>query len=163
MSKLYPSKEGFKPDKSVAVGGTVLRSDPIEYNVGREVRTLKVRNCGDRPIQIGSHFHFFEVNRFLEFDREQAFGHHLNIPSTTAIRFEPGDERTVELVPYVGKQRVVGFNALVEGYTGGEDAPVYYPTKQRALRRMRHLGFLDSGCEHRCKSKSTGEINKKTE
>ena len=82
--------------------------------------TLKVRNTGDRPIQVGSHFHFFEVNRALEFDRAAAFGLRLDIPARTAIRFEPGDEKEVTLVPFGGKQRVYGFNNLVDGWTAGK-------------------------------------------
>ena len=82
--------------------------------------TLKVRNTGDRPVQVGSHFHFFEVNRALEFDRAAAFGQHLNIPASTALRFEPGDEREVKLVPYGGKRAVYGFNNLVDGPTAGK-------------------------------------------
>src|SRR6187401_2807007 len=78
-----------KTDTTTKVGGIVFASTPIEINAGRERVTLKVRNTGDRPIQIGSHFHFFEVNRALEFDRGAAFGMHLNIPATTGIRFEP--------------------------------------------------------------------------
>ena len=97
----------------------MLAEGDVEYNAGRRVRKMKVRNTGDRPIQVGSHFHFFEVNRLLEFDREAAFGCHLNIPATTAIRFEPGDARTVELVAYGGRRRVVGFGGLVNGWTGG--------------------------------------------
>ena len=77
---------------------------------------VKVRNTGDRPIQIGSHFHFFEVNRALEFDRTAAFGKRLNITATTAIRFEPGDEIEVSLIPYGGKQTLYGFNNLVDGW-----------------------------------------------
>ena len=84
------------PNKTkTPVGGLILGSDPIEFNAGRKTITLKVRNTGDRPIQVGSHFHFFEVNRALEFDRHAAYGMRLNISSTTAIRFEPGDEKTV--------------------------------------------------------------------
>ena len=77
------------------VGGCIFAADPITFNESRPSITLKVRNTGDRPIQVGSHFHFFEVNRALEFDRAAAYGMRLNIPSTTAIRFEPGDEKTV--------------------------------------------------------------------
>ena len=83
----------------VAVGGYVCSSASITFDADRPVTTLTVRNSGDRPIQVGSHFHFFEVNRALEFDRSAAFGLHLNIPSSTATRFEPGDEREVQLVP----------------------------------------------------------------
>ncbi|MDE6438773.1 MAG: urease subunit beta, partial [Muribaculaceae bacterium] len=94
-----------------------------------------------RPIQVGSHFHFFEVNRYLEFDRKAAFGYHLNIPATTAIRFEPGDEKEVELVAFAGKQRIIGFNDLVNGYAGLEDKPNYYPHEIEAFRRMEEFGF----------------------
>jgi urease subunit beta len=101
----------------VPVGGVLLASGDIEINVGRQTTSLKVRNTGDRPIQVGSHYHFYEVNRHLSFEREQAFGYHLNIPATTAIRFEPGDERTVELVAYGGRRRVIGFAGAVNGWT----------------------------------------------
>lgn len=140
-AKLYGAGAGFVPEQPVPIGGVVLRSDEIEYNVGRPVTTLTVRNTGDRPIQVGSHFHFFEVNRYLEFDREAAFGTHLNIPATTAIRFEPGDERKVEVVPFAGKRRVIGFNSLVMGYAGTEDDPVYYPARTAAIARMHAEGF----------------------
>ena len=103
----------------VAVGGYVCHPAPITFHEKLKVTTLKVRNTGDRPVQIGSHFHFFEVNRALEFDREAAFGQHLYIPSATALRFEPGDEREVKLVPYGGKRAVYGFNNLVDGPTSG--------------------------------------------
>ena len=151
---LYPNQKGFTPEKQPKVGGTVLSKDSIEYNVGRESITLTIRNTGDRPIQVGSHYHLFEVNRFLDFDREAAFGMHLNIPSTTAIRFEPGDSKQVEAVAYGGKRRVIGFNSLVEGYAGEEDAPTYYPTRERAIRRMQRLGFKHT------KSKQSNKQNK---
>lgn len=140
---LYPSEAGFTPDRPIAVGGVISAEEPISYNELREVVSLKVRNTGDRPIQVGSHFHFFEVNRLLQFDRRRAFGRHLNIPATTAIRFEPGDEKQVELVPFGGKQRIIGFSGLVQGYTGSEDAPYYSPAKARAFRRMKARGFCD--------------------
>ena len=104
--------------KKVAVGGYVCHAAPIVYHDKLKVTTLKVRNTGDRPVQIGSHFHFFEVNRALEFDRPAAFGQHLNIPASTALRFEPGDEREVKLVPFGGKRAVYGFNNLVDGPIG---------------------------------------------
>ena len=140
-SKLYPSHRGFTPKKVPAVGGVILSQQDIEYNVGRRTATVTIRNTGDRPIQVGSHFHLFEVNRYLEFDRAAAFGMHLNIPATTAIRFEPGDSREVEIVEYGGKRRIIGFNNLTDGYTGGEDAPTYLPTYERALRRVHKAGF----------------------
>ncbi len=139
--KLYPSHQGFVPKKVPAVGGVILSQQDIEYNVGRRTATITIRNTGDRPIQVGSHFHLFEVNRYLEFDRAAAFGMHLNIPATTAIRFEPGDSREVEIVEYGGKRRIIGFNNLTDGYAGGEDAPTYLPTYERALRRVHKAGF----------------------
>jgi urease subunit beta len=102
---------------------------------------MKVRNTGDRPIQVGSHFHFFEVNPALEFDRAAAYGQHLNIPSSTAIRFEPGDERSVELVPYGGKRAAYGFNNLVDGVTTGPDAAI---DKAKAVALSAKRGFRSS-------------------
>ncbi len=87
----------------------------IELNAGKETVTLTVANTGDRPIQVGSHFHFFEVNAALSFERDRARGLRLDIPAGTAVRFEPGDERDVTLVPLAGERRVYGFNARVEG------------------------------------------------
>jgi urease subunit beta len=87
----------------------------IELNAGRPTVTLAVANAGDRPIQVGSHFHFFEVNAALQFDRNQAKGMRLDIPAGTAVRFEPGDEREVTLVPLVGSRQVYGLNALING------------------------------------------------
>ena len=106
--------------KGVGVGGYVCHADPVAFHDQLPVTTLKVRNTGDRPVQVGSHFHFFEVNRALEFDRAAAFGQHLHIPASTALRFEPGDEREVKLVPYGGKRAVYGFNNLVDGPTAGK-------------------------------------------
>lgn len=132
--------------KQVPVGGVLLSAEPIAYNCGRHTLKIRVRNTGDRPIQVGSHFHFFEVNRYLEFDRNAAFGCHLNIPATTAVRFEPGDEKEVELVAFAGKRRIIGFNSLTEGAAGTEDAPVYYPVRTLAVKRARLFGFKSSGC-----------------
>ncbi|MCY7331270.1 MAG: urease subunit beta [Pseudanabaena sp. CAN_BIN31] len=97
------------------VGEIITPDGEIELNAGREVITLKVGNSGDRPIQIGSHYHFYETNRALIFDRDRAKGMHLDIPAGTSIRFEPGDEKDVNLVAYVGSREIYGFNALVEG------------------------------------------------
>ena len=124
---------------STPVGGYILAADPIEINAGRPRRTLTVRNTGDRPVQVGSHFHFFEVNRALEFARERAFGQRLDIAAGTAVRFEPGDEREVTLVPFGGKRRVHGFNNLVDGW-----APIdgtYRPRATRAIGLAREYGF----------------------
>mgnify|MGYP006150055577 CR=1 FL=1 len=87
----------------------------IELNKGRELLSVKVSNIGDRPIQIGSHYHFYEVNEALQFEREHARGYRLNIASGTAVRFEPGQERTVELVAYAGSREVYGFQGKVMG------------------------------------------------
>jgi urease subunit beta len=89
--------------------------EPHDSNVGLEVRKLVVSNRGDRPIQVGSHFHFFETNSAREFDRQQARGFRLRIPSGTAVRFEPGDTREVELVALAGSREVYGLNGLVNG------------------------------------------------
>ena len=96
-------------------GEFFVKEGEIELNAGRMTRTILVSNTGDRPIQIGSHFHFYEVNAALEFDREQTKGMRLNIPAGTAVRFEPGDEREVELVTLAGSREVYGFNGLVNG------------------------------------------------
>lgn len=93
----------------------------IEINVGRAVTTIRVANTGDRPIQVGSHFHFIEVNKHLQFEREKAVGMHLNIPSGTAVRFEPGEEKEVELVEFGGKKHIFGLNELTEGSTHHKD------------------------------------------
>ena len=124
--------------KKVAVGGYVCHPAPIVYHDKLEVTTLKVRNTGDRPVQIGSHFHFFEVNPALEFDRPAAFGQHLNIPASTALRFEPGDEREVKLVPYGGKRGVYGFNNLVDGPTSGKAGDAARP---KAVALAARRGF----------------------
>lgn len=96
-------------------GELIPQSGQIELNVGRETVNIQVANTGDRPIQIGSHFHFYEVNEALQFDRNKSKGMRLNIPAGTAIRFEPGDEKEVELVELVGKRKVYGFNGLING------------------------------------------------
>ena len=98
------------------IPGEILPADgSIELNIGRESRTLDVRNRGDRPIQVGSHCHFFEVNRALEFDRGDAYGFRLDIPAGTSVRFEPGEERPVSLVAIGGRRIVQGVNRLAEG------------------------------------------------
>lgn len=96
-------------------GELLIDEGEIELNAGRPTLTLTVANRGDRPIQVGSHFHFYEVNRALAFDREQARGMRLDIPAGTAVRFEPGDEREVTLVTLVGSREVYGLNGLING------------------------------------------------
>ncbi|MDR1855226.1 MAG: urease subunit beta [Azoarcus sp.] len=98
------------------IPGEILSEDgEIELNAGRPVTTLTVKNTGDRPIQVGSHFHFFEANDALEFERARARGLRLNIAAGTAVRFEPGQSRTVELVPFAGERVVYGFQGRVQG------------------------------------------------
>jgi urease subunit beta len=128
------------PDKA-PVGGLILAEGDIELNAGRPTISLEVKNTGDRPIQVGSHFHFFEVNRYLEFNRPAAFGMRLNIPATTAIRFEPGDEKEVSLVPMGGKQFCLGFNNLVDGWTGDGPTPDYRPNFDAAVKKAKERGF----------------------
>ena len=96
-------------------GEIITHDGEIELNAGCSTVRLLVANTGDRPIQVGSHFHFFEVNAALNFDREQAKGMRLDIPAGTAVRFEPGDEKEVTLVPLTGTRQVYGFNARING------------------------------------------------
>ena len=96
-------------------GEIICKQGQIILNEGRKVIQLTVRNTGDRPIQVGSHYHFFEVNKWLSFDRAAAYGTHLDIPSGTSVRFEPGEEKKVSLVSLGGNQMVFGFNALTNG------------------------------------------------
>jgi urease subunit beta len=96
-------------------GELIPEPGELELNAGRPVTTVLVANSGDRPVQVGSHFHFFEANSALRFDREATRGLRLDIPAGTAIRFEPGDSREVQLVPFAGERRIFGFNGLVNG------------------------------------------------
>ena len=98
------------------IPGEIITEDgDIELNSGKEIITISVSNSGDRPIQVGSHYHFFETNRALIFNREITIGMRLDIPAGTAIRFEPGDTTEVRLVSYTGHRNVFGFNALING------------------------------------------------
>ena len=141
--KIGPPVDAHVDPASVAVpiGGYVCSAAAIAFDQDRPVTTLAVTSTGDRPIQVGSHFHFFEVNRALEFDRAAAFGQHLNIPASTAIRFEPGDVREIELVPYGGHRAVYGFNNLVDGPTADKGAAA---VKARAVARAAEQGFRSS-------------------
>ncbi len=100
-------------------GEVMTRSGEIEINTGRKTVTLEVANTGDRPIQVGSHYHFYETNRALRFDRAKARGYRLDIPAGTAVRFEPGQTRSVRLVAYAGARTVYGFNGKISGKLGG--------------------------------------------
>ncbi|VAW86700.1 Urease beta subunit [hydrothermal vent metagenome] len=106
--------DSMMPD-GVIPGEMFIEPGEIELNAGREKVTVNVANSGDRPIQVGSHYHFYETNSALKFPREDARGFRLNIPAGTAVRFEPGQTRQVELVAYAGERTVYGFNAKVMG------------------------------------------------
>jgi urease beta subunit len=114
-------------------GDYIVPDGEIELNARRPTVRLSVRNTGDRPVQVGSHYHFFEANRLLDFDRRAAYGMRLDIPAGTAVRFEPGDEREVTLVAIGGARRAIGFSGLVDGDLGDVD---------RAQARARERGFL---------------------
>lgn len=120
-------------------GEYLLAEGDIVLNEGRETASLVVANRGDRPIQVGSHFHFFEVNRLLDFDRKAAFGMRLDIPAGTAARFEPGDEKEVALVAFAGARAVMGLNGLTEGALDSDAA------RERALESARAEGYGGAG------------------
>jgi urease subunit gamma/beta len=132
---IRPGKKKADIQGQVKPGEIIAADGEIEINAGRRTATIVAKNTGDRPIQIGSHYHFFEVNRALEFDRVAAFGMHLDIPAGTAVRFEPGEEKQVTLVDFGGTGELSGLNNLTGGSTrsGGR--------KQAALRRARERGF----------------------
>jgi urease subunit beta len=117
------------------VGPYLLSDEPVEINAGRPTRSVRVANTGDRAIQVGSHFHFFEANRALEFDRAAAFGMRLDIPAGTAVRFEPGETREVTLVTIGGTRFVTGLNNLTNGGLAEPE------TRLRALGEAERRGF----------------------
>jgi urease subunit gamma/beta len=127
--KKKPKVNGPKPGEIIAAEGE------IEINAGRSHTTIVAVNTGDRPIQIGSHYHFFEANRALDFDREKTFGMHLDIPAGTAVRFEPGESKEVALVAFGGSGEVFGLNRLTDGSIRGE------LRRAESLRRARERGF----------------------
>ncbi len=116
-------------------GEYFLRDEPIELNEGRVSVRVHVENTGDRPIQVGSHTHFFEVNRALRFPRAAAYGHRLDIPAGTSLRFEPGEGRDVTLVPFTGTRTAFGMSGLVNGPLDKR--------REKALQEMRTRKFLD--------------------
>ena len=101
--------------KYLIPGEIITEDSDIELNSGKDVKTISVSNSGDRPVQVGSHYHFFETNKALIFQREITLGMRLDIPAGTAIRFEPGDTTEVRLIPYSGYRNVFGFNSLING------------------------------------------------
>jgi urease subunit gamma/beta len=140
-TKLVTVHDPIRPGRKAVeatdrVPGEILAADgDIELNAGRAKRTLRARNTGDRPVQIGSHYHFFEANRALDFDRAATFGMHLDIPAGTAVRFEPGEEKEVTLVAFGGSGELLGLNNLTDG--SAHDAAV----RDAALARARERGF----------------------
>jgi urease subunit gamma/beta len=126
-------RQGEQPVQAPEPGEVVAAEGEIELSAGRETATATVTNTGDRPIQVGSHFHFFEVNRALEFDRARALGMHLDIAAGTSVRFEPGDERDVDLVAFGGTRELHGLNSL----TGG----AVDDNRDAALERAGERGF----------------------
>jgi len=117
-------------------GEVVPAPGSLSLNVGRPTLSLVVLNLGDRPIQVGSHYHFFETNRALRFDRAAAFGLRLDIPAGTAVRFEPGEEKEVTLVPFGGLRTVLGLNGLTDGDTSADGV------RQRSLQLAEERGFM---------------------
>jgi urease subunit gamma/beta len=140
-TKLVTIHEPIRPGKgkqaidTVVAGEVITAEGDIEINAGRSGATLKVTNTGDRPIQVGSHYHFFEANRALEFDRAAAFGKHLDIPAGTAVRFEPGESKEVAVVVFGGTGELDGLNGLTQGSIHSEKI------KLAALQRARARGF----------------------
>jgi urease subunit beta len=118
-------------------GEYFLSKNPIVANVGKKTIKINVKNTGDRPIQVGSHTHFFETNKALVFQRSKTFGFHLNIPSGTSLRFEPGDSRIVQLTEFGGKRIVFGFNNLVNGKLTNKQ-------KEISLLNLKKKGFMEA-------------------
>lgn len=130
-----PIRPGKKKTQQIHPGEMDIEEGEIEINPGRRTATIKVTNTGDRPVQIGSHYHFFETNKALDFDRAAAYGLRLDIPAGTAVRFEPGEAKEVTLTEFGGTQELYGLNDLTNGSANSED------TKAQALRRARDGGY----------------------
>ncbi len=131
-----PIRPGNSRQDGVKPGELDCEDGEIEINAGRRTVTIRVTNTGDRPIQIGSHYHFFETNRALDFDRAAAYGLRLDIPAGTAVRFEPGEAKEVTLTEFGGTQELSGLNGLTNGSAKSDE------NKAKALRRARELGFM---------------------
>jgi urease subunit gamma/beta len=132
---IRPGKQKPVDDGTPTPGEIIPADGDIELSAGRKRATVKITNTGDRPIQVGSHYHFFEVNKQLDFDRAAAFGMHLDVPAGTAVRFEPGDVKEVTLVGFGGSGEIFGLNNLTNGTTKGKAA------KGAALKRARKAGY----------------------
>lgn len=132
---IRPGRAATAADDAIVPGEIIAAPGDIELNAGRRSVTLVAKNSGDRPIQVGSHYHFFEANRALDFDRAAAFGLHLDIPAGTAVRFEPGEEKEVTLVAFGGAGEILGLNGLTDGSTLSDD------NKAAAIARAKAAGF----------------------
>ncbi|MEN8717368.1 MAG: urease subunit gamma [Sulfurovum sp.] len=119
----------YSKDKIIP-GEYLVEEGEINLNESKNITIIEVENKGDRPVQIGSHYHFFEVNKELSFDRSEAYGRRLDIPACTSVRFEPGSTKKINLIDYTGKRYMSGFNGLVEGFLDNEE------TKQNAMKNL---------------------------
>ena len=117
-------------------GEYFLSEEPVIANAKKITIILDVQNTGDRPIQVGSHAHFFEINKALEFSRKKSYGFHLNIPAGTSIRFEPGDSKKIELTEFSGKKTVYGFSGLVNGSLSEKQNEAFSKAKEQGFRGM---------------------------
>lgn len=133
-TKLVTVHTPIEDNGKLTPGELILKNGEITLNADRDSITIKVVNKGDRPVQVGSHFHFFETNKLLTFDREKAYGKRLDIASGTSVRFEPGEEKSVNLIRFGGNQRLYGFNDLVNGQISEDN-------KKHALQNAKNKGF----------------------
>lgn len=118
-------------------GEYFISNEPIIANVGKSTILISVRNTGDRPIQVGSHTHFFEVNKALDFQREQSYGHRLNIPSGTSVRFEPGETKEIEMTEFSGGKIVYGFSGLINGSLEEKREEAFRNAAKKGFKGMR--------------------------
>lgn len=133
-TKLVTVHTPIEDNGKLAPGEYILKNEDIILNAGKEAIEVEVKNNGDRPVQVGSHFHFFEVNKLLSFDREKAYGRRLDIASGTSVRFEPGESKKVRLIEFGGNQRLFGFNDL-------NNAQINDDNKQKAMQVAKTKGF----------------------
>jgi urease subunit gamma/beta len=142
--------EAFEVGEPHRVGAIEFAEGAIEINAGRETKQIEITNTGDRPIQVGSHYHLFEVNRYLSFDREAAFGFHLDTPSGSAVRFEPGQTHRCQVTRFAGNQVSMGMNDLTNGSMRSE------LTRAAAIEKARRQGYRFSETRDRDPSRSVG-------
>ncbi len=133
-TKLVTVHTPIEDNGKLAPGEYILKNEDIILNANKEAIEIEVKNNGDRPVQVGSHFHFFEVNKLLSFDREKAYGRRLDIPSGTSVRFEPGESKKVRLIEFGGNKRLFGFNDL-------NNAQINDDNKQKAMQVAKAKGF----------------------